>query len=415
MLQKVKTAKRRIKDYQGVIDDDLYDEVLDLGKKLQGLRVLHINATNYGGGVAEILQSLIPLLNDVGLSAEWQVIEGNNDFFNITKFLHNSFQNGQCFQLTKKQTEIYEKINKENADRFEGDYDLIIVHDPQPVALPFYINNSKAKYIWRLHIDTSSCNDENWSYFSPFLAKYSACIFSSTQYAPETIPIKEKFYIPPAIDPFHPKNIELDKKTIKRVVEKMGIDITRPLITQVSRFDPWKDPVGVVKAYKIAKKKVPGIQLALVASMANDDPEGWKIYEETKRVVGNDPDIHLILSNDPKTNDINVNSIQRLSNIIIQKSLKEGFGLVVTEAMWKERPVIGGNTVGIRMQIEDGKNGLLVSSIEECAERIVFLLQNKDKANKLGENAKESVRKNFLLPRFMCDHLRVYEKVLSDE
>jgi trehalose synthase len=415
MLQEVKTQNKIFKDYRGIIDEALYEEILSLTEKLKGLRVLQINATAFGGGVAEILQSLIPLERDLGIEATWQVIQGNDEFFNITKFLHNSFQKGEPFSLTSDQIRIFEKVAFSNAKAFEGEYDIILIHDPQPVALPFYIDDLSTEFIWRLHIDTSTCVRDNWTYFSPFLAKYSACIFSSEKYESKEIPIEKRFYIPPAIDPLHQKNMEIDGRLVRKTVAGMGVDITKPLVTQVSRFDPWKDPIGVVEAYKIAKKKIPELQLALVASMANDDPEGWNVYEETRASVGSDPDVYLILNNDPLSNDLNVNAIQRHSNVIVQKSLKEGFGLVVTEAMWKGKPVVGGDTVGIMMQITDGENGFLVGSAKECAEKIIYLLENEKKSSSMGKKAKESVRKKYLLPRLIRDELKVYQSVLSKE
>jgi len=413
MLQKVKLPIKALVDYKGIIPESLIDELLDLSKSLVGIRVLHLNATSFGGGVAEILQSLVPIQNDLGLSSDWGVIEGSDEFFNVTKYLHNSLQNGKKFQLTREQIRIYESVNRRNAEKLGDQYDIIMIHDPQPAALPFFLNQKKAKYVWRLHIDTSSCDSSNWDYFSTFLKKYDACIFSSKKYESKTIPIEKRYYIPPAIDPLHPKSVEIDRDLVRKTVSGMGIVLDRPLVTQVSRFDPWKDPAGVVKAYRLAKKEIPDLQLALVATMADDDPEGWKIYEDVKKMVGDDPGVFLILNNDINTNDLKVNSIQRYSDVVVQKSLKEGFGLVVAEAMWKQKAVVGGDTVGIRMQIEDGKNGFLVGSIDECAEKMIFLLKNKKEAEKMGRVAKETVREKYLLPRLVRDELRLYKEILS--
>lgn len=414
MLENVKLGKKKLEDYQKLIAPELYQEIRELSRELSGLRVVHVNATSYGGGVADMLQSFVPLLCDVGLHASWQVIAGTEEFFNVTKFLHNSFQSGEEFTLSKRQKELYEKVNFENAQNFEGNYDIVFIHDPQPAALPYYLEDKKAKKIWRLHIDTSECHPENWSYFAPFLAEYEACVFSSEKYSSETIPIEKKYYLAPVIDPLHPKNLEIGRNVALDAIEAYGIDINRPIVTQASRFDPWKDPEGVIKAYKIAKKKVQGLQLVLVGAMANDDPEGWKIFKELKKMAKGDKDIHLII-NTTERNDLTYNSLQRQSDIIVQKSTKEGFGLVVTEAMWKEKAVIGGDTVGIAMQIHDGENGFLVKSVEECADRIVYLYEHQKEAKIMGRRAKASVREKYLLPRLVRDELAIYKELVTKE
>jgi trehalose synthase len=412
MLEEVKTKEKQLKDYQEIIDPSLYQEITDLAKNLKGLKVLHLNATSFGGGVAEILNNLIPLINDIGLKAEWQVIAGDNQFFNLTKKIHDAFQNGEIFNLTNKEQEIYEKTNRENANNFEGNYDLIFVHDPQPMALPYFLKKTKAKFVWRSHIDTSRCQINNWSYFEPFLNTFSAAVFTAKEYCPKNLPIERTYFIPPAIDPFSAKNMDLDSSVVSSTLLGLGLDLDRPIITQVSRFDPWKDPIGVIKAYRLAKEKTPGLQLVLAASLASDDPEGGRIFEEAKKFNGFDKDVKLII-NKPDRNDLVVNSLQRGSDILIQKSIREGFGLTVTEGMWKEKPVIGGDTVGIRLQINDGSNGYLVETVEECADKINYLLLNKDEADAIGKKAQETVRDKFLMPRLLRDHLSVYNEVVN--
>lgn len=403
MLQKVNTKTRKIKAYKGIIEDSLYQEVNFFAKKLKGVKVLHINATSFGGGVAEILHSLIPLMQNLGLKAEWQTIVADDRLFEITKIFHNAFQGEECC-IDKKIERTYKRFNAYNAHLIEGEWDIIVIHDPQPAAIPYYLAKDDVKRIWRCHIDTSSPNKKMWEFFKPFLCEYDAAIFTLKEFFPKDLPVKKRFFVSPAIDPLSSKNKMLSENTVKRILKSYNINPDRPIITQVSRFDLWKDPLGVVKAYKIAKRRVPNLQLVLVGSMADDDPEGWKIYKSVEECTRKDRDIYLFTN----LGNIEVSAFQIASNIVLQKSIKEGFGLTVTEAMWKGTPVIGGRAGGITLQIEDNKTGCLVNSAEECAGKILFLLKNPEFGQKIAERAKEHVRKKFLLPRLLRDHFRIY-------
>jgi trehalose synthase len=409
MLQVVKTKPKRLKDYKGIISDELYAEILELAAELKGLRVLQINATKLGGGVAEILHSFISLLNDVGIKAEWQLIEGDNRLYDITKSFHNAFQ-GKDYELSEKTKRIYERFNAYNAHILEGEWDIMMIHDPQPAALPYYLADEKTKYVWRCHIDTSHPHPDMWNFFQPFLSCYDAAIFTMARFAPKNFPAKKIYYIPPAIDPLVTKNVEMDAKKADKILRKYRVDPDKPIMTQVSRFDPWKDPIGVIEAYRIAKKVFPDLQLIMVGQMATDDPEGVKIFEKVKKFAASEKGIFLLVN--LPDNDVAINAIQTSSDIMIQKSIREGFGLTVTEPMWKGKPMVAGNCGGIRIQIKNGKNGFLVDSVEESAKRVVELLENPEKAAELGKNAKESVREHYLLPRLLRDELLVYKEVL---
>lgn len=411
-MDTVVTKKKRFKDYKGVIEDTLYQEVIDLANELKGTKVLQVNATKYGGGVAEILHSLIPLMQDLGIDVHWQIIEGDNRLYDITKSFHNAFQ-GKEYDLTDQAKRTFERFNAYNAHILKGDWDVIMIHDPQPAALPYYMCNEKSKYIWRCHIDTSNPNKEMWKFFEPFLACYDAAVFTMPEFAPANFPTKNIYYIPPAIDPLVSKNVQISYSRARKIMKKFGVDINRPVITQISRFDPWKDPIGVIDAYRIAKKEIPELQLFMRGTMADDDPEGKEIYEMVKKHAGDDKDI--ILNTDKKVPDeLIVNAFQSGSDIILQKSIREGFGLTVSEAMWKERPVIGGNCGGIKLQITNGESGYLVDSVEECAQRIVEILKSPFEAEIMGRNAKNMVRRNYLLPRLIRDELLIYKKLLTE-
>jgi len=354
--------------------------------------------------VAEILQSLVPLMRDVGLRAEWQVIEGSDEFFNVTKACHNGLQ-GMDIPFTEDMQRIWMEYNQKNAALFEGDYDFVIVHDPQPAGLLKYHGRTGGKHwLWRCHIDTSSPNSGYWNFFVPFINEYDAGIFTMKQFVGPGVKFGKLAIIPPKIDPLSPKNAPVPLETARQVLEKFGIDTRRPLITQVSRFDPWKDPLGVIDAYRKVKEEFPEVQLALVGSMAADDPEGWSYLDKTVRHAGEDFDIH-ILHNFHGVGAFEVGCFQTVSDVIVQKSLREGFGLVVTEALWKGKPVIGGNVGGIVLQIVDGQTGFLVNSVDECASRILFLLKNPQKTQEMGIAAREHVRENFLITRHLEDYL----------
>lgn len=414
MLDPVVTTPRSVEDYRAIIGDGPLDEILELARPLRGARVLHVNATAYGGGVAELLATLVPLMQDVGLAAEWQVIHGSDEFFNVTKAMHNSLQ-GMPLTWTAEMFDTWSAYNRGNAQRFDEDWDFVVIHDPQPAAMRSMIeaDTGKApsgKWVWRCHIDLTDALDEVWSYLRPYVEMHDASIFTMEQYVKRDLRMNEVVIVPPAIDPLSTKNAELPEHVIAEVLSRYRVDPDRPIVTQVSRFDPWKDPLGVIDAYRIVKREVPDLQLLMVASMASDDPEGWIWFESTARRAGEDRDIFL-LSNLNGVGNVEVNAFQRRSQVVIQKSLREGFGLVVAEALWKGRPVVGGNVGGIPLQIVDGVTGALVNSVEECAARTLELLKEPTRANLLGEAGRERVRERFLITRYLRDYLALFNRL----
>jgi len=409
MLEKVKVGEKTLKSYRPVVlvEDQVVEEIVSLGAELKGTRLCHINATPYGGGVAELLYSCIPLLCDAGIAADWRIIKGNEPFFKVTKDFHNALQ-GAEHQLAAKEKEIYIKYNADNAKHLDASYDVIIVNDPQPAALRHFCNDNKPKWIWRCHIDTSNPDQDVWQFLKPYIEEYDCAIFTLEQYVPAALCHPWVELIAPAIDPKSPKNRELPVRQCIDFLPDMGIDANRPLAVQVSRFDPWKDPFGVIEAYRLAKKEVPGLQLALIGSLARDDPQGVEILERVEAVAEDDPDLFVFYN----LSDLEVNVFQRISNIVIQKSLREGFGLTVSEALWKSTPVVGGRVGGIPLQMGDELDQVLVSSIEECAEKMVMLLQNRDLARELAARGKERVQRDFLVTRLVRDELRLIKKVM---
>lgn len=408
MLQRVSFRPKKLSSYKEIINDKLYKEIVSLGKKLKGLSVLHINATRFGGGVAELLYSLVPLQRSVGVDAHWHTIVADDRLFEITKAFHNALQGEEC-EISKHVERTYKRFNAYNAHLCEGDWDIIVIHDPQPAAIPYYLARDHTKFILRIHPDTSHPNKRIWDFFQPFLKEYDAAIFTLKEYFPKSLPIKKKYSVPPAIDPLSPKNKSMSDVMIKKIVTSYGIKASRPLITQISRFDGWKDPLGVVRAYRIAKRKIPELQLVLAGSMATDDPEGWEIYKQVEKYTSKDPGIFLLTN----LGDHEISALQRYSDIVLQKSLREGFGLTITEAMWKESAMIGGNVGGIKIQIQDGVNGFLVESVEDCAKKIVQLIRDPELKERIGKKAKESVRKKYLTPRLLRDHLKIYDKLVN--
>ena len=406
MLEIVKTEGKSLNDYVDIIGKEEIESIKKLALPLKGKKVVHINATSLGGGVAEILSALVPLMKDVGIEAEWQVIKGSDDFFNVTKSMHNGLQ-GMDAPFTKKMKEIFLKNNQLNEKLFEGEYDFIVIHDPQPVAILNYRQEKKGKWIWRFHIDPTSAQEKIWQFIRPFIEKHDAAIFTLKEYVKDDLKLKNITIIPPAIDPLSPKNMDLDQEEIENIIKKFKVDLNRPIITQVSRFNPWKDPLGVIDMYRIVKKEIKDLQLVFITSMGNDDTEGWEYYEKTARHAGEDYDIHL-LSNLNGVGNLEVNAFQRASDIIIQKSLREGFGLVITEALWKGKPVVAANVGGIPLQVDNRRTGYLVGDISECAERVIHLLKNSEIANKMGTSGKEYVRKNFLITRLLKDYLNLF-------
>ncbi|MGQ9467903.1 MAG: glycosyltransferase [Anaerolineae bacterium] len=412
MLPQVEVGEKRLADYLPIVGEEAIAEIAELAAPLRGARVVHINATAFGGGVAEILQTLVPLMRDVGLEAEWRVIEGADEFFNVTKACHNGLQ-GMDIPFTEGMKAVWQRYNEMNAARLEGGYDFIVVHDPQPAGLLHYRGRAAAKHwVWRCHIDTSRPNPAYWDFFAPYITAYDAGIFTMEQYVGPGVNFPVLTFSPPTIDPLSPKNRPMAMDRARATVARYGLDTGRPLITQVSRFDPWKDPLGVIDAYRIVKERVPGLQLALVGSMAADDPEGWQYLDRTIRHAGEDFDIH-ILHNFHGVGPLEVGAFQVVSDVVIQKSIREGFGLVVAEALWKGKAVVGSNVGGIPLQIIDGRTGFLVTNVEECADKVTYLLEHPDVATKMGEAGHEHVRHHFLSTRELADYLRLFRQLTA--
>ncbi|MFL5953009.1 MAG: glycosyltransferase [Gaiellaceae bacterium] len=413
-LPLVNVGHKSLGDYATLVSRGLMDEVRRLAEPLQGKRVVHLSATAFGGGVAEINYTLVPLMKDAGLDVEWRIINGADEFFNVTKAIHNGLQ-GDPRSLTREEREIFARYNAENAARFEPDaYDYVIVHDPQPVAMIDSFPERTAKWIWRGHIDFSTPNAAVFDVLLPSIRRYDASIFHMREYAPQTDGLKQVVIWPPAIDPLTPKNMALSPEDAAYIIDQFGIDVERPLLTQVSRFDPWKDPLGVIDAYREVKQRFPEVQLALVGSMAHDDPEGWDYYQRTVAHADGDPDIY-ILSNMNNVGAVEVNAFQVHSNVVIQKSTREGFGLTVTEALWKTRPVAAGRVGGIVAQIDDGRTGWLVSSPHECARACIEALRDPVEAHERALRAKEHVRRHFLTPRLLRDWLVLFNGLAGND
>jgi trehalose synthase len=403
MLQEVALGQKSLADYTHIAGKDLIERIRALAEPMKGHRVLHVSATAFGGGVSEILYTIVPLMRDIGLDAHWQVIFGKEEFFNATKLLHNSLQ-GDPATLSEDQWELFDEINAMNAEGLQGEWDAVIVHDPQPIGLRRGALAKGKRWIWRCHIDLSTPNPAPIERLLPMIEEYDASVWHLPSYVPAAMDRRGVNIIPPAIDPLSPKNMAFSPEDAAFVCKQFGIDPDRPLLTQVSRFDPWKDPIGVIDAYREVTEQVPEAQLAMVGSMASDDPEGREYFQKTYEYADNDPDIK-ILSNLNNVGAIEVNAFQSQSDVCLQKSIREGFGLTVTEALWKGRPTIGGNVGGIPLQIEDGISGFLVNSPSECAQRCLEILANPTLGKSLGREGKEHARKEFLSPRLLRDWL----------
>ena len=409
MLQTVPLANKSLADYTHIVGRPLVEEIRELAEPLQGTRVVHLSATAFGGGVSEILFTLVPLMRDVGLEAEWQVIYGREEFFNATKLMHNALQ-GNPQDLTADEWETWASYNEMNARELTDGWDVCVVHDPQPAAMHRLVPEKSRGWVWRCHIDVSTPNPATMERLLPYLVEYPASLFHVADYVPAGMD-GGVHIVPPAIDPLAPKNMALSREDATFVCRQFGIDTDRPVVCQVSRFDPWKDPIGVIDAYRAVKEARPDVQLALVGSMASDDPEGWDFYNSTLAHAAGDPDIH-ILNNFNNVGAIEVNAFQSLSDVVLQKSTREGFGLTVSEALWKGRPFVGGRVGGIPLQVQDGQTGYLVETVDECAARILDILNDPGLGRSLGLRGKEHVRANFLTPRYLRDYLKIFHEVL---
>jgi trehalose synthase len=396
----------KIDEYIPIVGQSVIDDLKLLGEKLKSKVVQHINSTPVGGGVAEILNCMIPLLKELGVDTRWDVIKGGEQFFGVTKKFHNALH-GRAEEVTQRDFEIFMETSQQNLENVNTYGDIVFVHDPQPIAL---IKKKTAnKWLWRCHVDVSNPNERVWGFLMDFIVQYDSAVFSAPAFS-RKLPIRQ-FLISPSIDPLSDKNKELPQEIIDSVLRKYNIKKDKPIITQISRFDHLKDPIGVIEAYLQVKKYI-NCQLVLAGGTAEDDPEGLEVLEEVKEKTKNDRDIHILLL---PHNDIEVNALQRASDVIVQKSLKEGFGLTVAEALWKAKPVVASNVGGIPLQIKHKYSGLLCHSIEGAAFVIKQLLNSPEYAEKLGENGREHIRNNFLLTRHLRDYMLLFLSLYHTE
>jgi len=392
--------------YARVAGKDAIDHLQQLSAPLKGAKFVHVNSTRVGGGVAEILMKMVPLMNELGIDTSWEVITGEDKFYQCTKSMHNALQ-GDPINISEDLLKAYEETNARNAEQLRPileDADYGIIHDLQPAPLLTLCPNRKGKWVWRCHIDASKPQPSVWNYLSQYVKDYDASFFSLADFA-QQLP-HTQYLIPPSIDPLSDKNMELDQMEIDSTYEEFNLDQKRPIMLQVSRYDRFKDPLGVIEAYKLTKQSIPKIQLVLAGGGATDDPEGEEVLKEVRDAAGDDPDIHILLL--PPDAHKTINALQRLSDIVLQKSLKEGFGLTVTEAMWKGKPVIGGNTGGICLQVINHHTGFLVDTPEGAALRTQELLQDPEKLKEMGIKAKEYVRDNFLITHHLREILSLF-------
>ncbi|MGZ5291840.1 MAG: glycosyltransferase [Actinomycetota bacterium] len=412
MLPVVPVRPRHLSDYAAAAGDEAIDRLREAAVPLKGARLLQVNSTAFGGGVSELLHTHVPLLNDLGIETTWVLIEGSDEFYAVTKSIHNALQ-GAEHRLLPGMEQVYWDRMRANAPQLPRDFDFVLIHDPQPAALLTLVEEEggrTGRWLWRCHIDLSAPYRPVWEMFQPLVNRFDAAIFTAEEFVQPGIDVAEIALIPPSIDPLSFKSVDMSHGAVLEATDSLGIDAGRPLLTQVSRFDPWKDPLGVIDSYRIVRRQVTDVQLVMIGSLANDDPEGMRYLELTNEHAGDDPDIH-VLTNLDGVGDAAVNAVQRLSDVVIQKSLREGFGLVVAEAMWKGKPVVGGDVGGIRLQIVDGETGFLVGSVPECADAVTRLLQEPDLRDRMGAAGRERVRRGFLTVRELEDHVRLLSRL----
>jgi len=412
VLPTVPVQPKRVADYADAAGADAVERLAETARPLRGLRLLHVNSTAFGGGVAELLHTQVPLMNDLGIEATWVVIEGTDAFFAVTKAVHNALQGAET-RLDDEAIATYWERIRANAAELPRGFDAVMVHDPQPAALLQVLEEEggrEGSWLWRCHIDLSAPYRPVWDLFEPIVNRFDAAIFTAREYVQPGIAGPELAFIPPSIDPLSPKNAPMAERAWRDVLASYGIDPERPLLVQVSRFDPWKDPTGVIDAWRLVRREVEDVQLVMVGSLAHDDPEGMRYLDLTAEHAGGEPDVHLLTDLDG-VGDVAVNAFQRAADVVVQKSLREGFGLVVAEGMWKGKPVIGGDVGGIRLQIREGVDGHLVDSVPSCADRIIELLADPERRRVMGEAGRERVRERFLSLREIEDTLGLIEKL----
>lgn len=408
MLPTVPVPPKQLDDYAGAAGEAAVERLRDAARPFEGARLLHLNSTAFGGGVAELLLTQVALLEDLGIRTTWAVLEGSDDYFVVTKAVHNALQ-GAELPWTPSMVGTYWNRIRANASELTDEYDFVFVHDPQPAGLIQVLEEEghrRGRWLWRCHIDLSTPSRPVWDFFEPMVSRYEAAIFTMERFAQPGIEGPVLAFIPPSIDPLSAKNGPMSREMIDEVLARYGVEVGRPTITQVSRFDPWKDPMGVIDAFRLVREEVPDVQLIMAGSMAHDDPEGMQFLDLTDAHRQGDHDIHL-LTNLQNVGNVEINAFQRAADVVVQKSTREGFGLVVAEGMWKEKPVVGGDVGGITLQIDDGRSGFLVSSVEDCAGRIVTLLRDAELRANMGRMGRERVRERFLSLREIEDYLRL--------
>ncbi len=406
-------AFTNVENYRRIVGDEVIEEIESLARELNGVRVCHINSTGFGGGVAELLSRLVPLARALGINADWRLVQGTPEFFRVTKSFHNALQ-GAAYSLSESDKAIYLHVNRESAKLLEADYDVFVVHDPQPAAFRDAVGPNSAKWIWRCHIDTSAPNQEVASFLLPYLGGYDAVVFTMKEFVLPGLLAPHTAFIAPAIDPLATKNMELPDELCREVIANAGVDTNRPLVVQVSRFDPWKDPMGVIEAYRMAKREVPGFSSRSSAPSRVMTPRGGSSWRLVNKETADDDDI-FVFTNLAGVGSMEVNAFQRAGDLIIQKSLREGFGLVVSEAFWKGKAVVAGRAGGIPMQFPSGYERYLVGNVEECVARMTELLGDPERRRIFGEAAHEHVRREYLLPRLLRDDLALFKAVLHGE
>lgn len=405
------SQNKSVDQYAKIIGQESVEKIKSLAERLAGSKIIHINSTRYGGGVAEILQNLVPLAESLDLKVSWQVLNGTAEFYDVTKKFHNALQ-GMNISLSDSMRNEYIRVNKQFFESVSLDSDLIFIHDPQPLPLIEFNHKKSNKFLWRCHIDLTNANNTYWNYIMQFIEKYDVLVFSLEKYVREDVRHKRILIVPPSIDPLADKNKHLSPDEILHYLNRFDIDPECPIMTQVARFDYWKDPLGVIDCYNIARKKLPKLQLLLIGSFSQDDPEGEEWYTKTIEKAKNSKEIHVLTDRD-EVRDLEVNAFQRASSVVIQKSIREGFGLSVTEALWKGIPVVATRVGGIPLQVIDNVTGFLVNSTEEAAEKIVHLIKHQYLARILGMEGKEHIQRNFLITRQLQDYLRIHLEVIE--
>ena len=403
--KRVDLKRKSLESYRRVVGDDAIAELRDLAHALRGLRVLELSSTATGGGVAELLASVVPLERDLGLDVEWHVVAGHPEFFEVTKKIHNGLQ-GMPVTLTEADRAEY---LRHNDVPLRDSWDVIVVHDPQPAAVRSFRPDGATHWVWRCHIDSSQPNPEVWSFLRPFVEQYDEAVFTMAAFVPPDLGTPTQL-IAPAIDPLTSKNRMLPAYLARETVAELGVDLSRPLLVQISRFDPWKDPLGVVEVWRLLREDIPTLQLALVGSMAADDPEGWRIYQQIETTTHGDDDCFLF-TDQMGVASHEVNAFQRVADVAIQKSIREGFGLIVSETLWKGTPMVAGRAGGIPLQLEDGVGGRLATTVEEFADAVGDFLRDPVRAREMAAPGQRRVRERFLTPRLLGDHLRLLRAV----